>query len=66
MVSHLSPSLLTMGEEEEGCLEGVPNKVLLLCRASMPCFVVMNNKTNDKIPLRMFWLGMFFCPSAIS
>ena len=32
MVSHLSTSLVTVGEEE-GCLEGVPNKVLLLCKA---------------------------------
>lgn len=48
MVSHLSTSVVTVGEEE-GCLEGVPNKVLLLCKAPMPCFVIIiNNKTNDR------------------
>lgn len=65
-VSYLSPSLVTMGKEEEGCLEGVSNKELLLCKASMPCFVVINNNTNDKVLLCMFRLSMLFCPSTIS
>lgn len=62
-VSHLS---LSMVEEEEGCLEGLSNRGLLLCKVSMPCFVVINNKTNDKVPLCMFWLSVFFRPSTIS
>ena len=66
MVSRLSTSLVTVGEEE-GCLEGVPNKVLLVCNAPMLCFVIIiNNKTNDKVPLWMFWLGMLICPSTTS
>ena len=65
-VSYLSPSLWTMGKEEEGCLEGVPNKELLLCKASMPCFVVINNKTNDKVLPCMFWLSMLSCPPTTS
>lgn len=66
MVSYLSPSLVTMGKEEEGCLEGVPNKELLLCKASVPCFVVINNKTNDKVLPCMSWLSMLFCPPTTS
>lgn len=53
-VSYLSVSLISMGEGEEGCLEGVPNKVLLLHKDFLLLYSCsFNNKTNDRVSVSL-------------